>query len=110
MPSQNPKHMKKRATAPEKMGVKKRAERCIVGDCSRPAKNHVAMANVSKYSDKLQWSVDPKSKVRRAALCKVHFKEYKKQQNKDEKYKRMRDFNPKNSPKPQNSTGFGYME
>ena len=99
MPSQNPKHQKKREKTPEKISKKKRTDRCFLKDCSKPAKNHVAMSNISKYSDKLKWPIDKKSKVRRVALCKDHYKEYRKYQKKDEKYTRMRDFNPKNTPK-----------
>ena len=99
MPSSNPKHRKVRAT-PEKMGLKKKAEQCLISGCSNAATHHLALINVTEYATKLHWTIDPKKKTRRAALCKKHYKEYKKQRDKDEKYTKMRDFNPRNSSKP----------
>lgn len=94
MPSYNPKHKKKRDPPPVKMGKKQKAEKCIVGSCGKSATHHVAFSNVSEYAKKLNWSVEKNKRTRRAALCKNHYREYKKLKKKDEKYQRMRDYGP----------------
>lgn len=94
MPSYNPKHKKSQSTSPEKMGIKRKAETCLVGACGKAAEHHVAFANVSEYAQKLNWTIDRDKKTRRAALCKKHYREFKKLKKKDEKYQRMRDYGP----------------
>ena len=110
MPSKNPKHKKTRPAADPKMGKKKTIDRCFISECNKPATHHEATSNVTKYGEKLNWKIDPKKKSHRAGLCKEHYKEFKKQRNKDEKYTRVRDFNPKNSPKPNNSPSHAFLE
>lgn len=100
MPSANPKHKKKRIS-PTKMGLKKQGETCFLENCTQMATHHISFRNITEYANKLKWNIDSKKKVKSVGLCKKHYKEYKKLKDKDSKYAPERNFNPKNTPKPQ---------
>ena len=63
-----------------------------MGGCGKEGKYHIAKTNVTKYAEKLNWPVDPKLKARRIALCKAHYRDYKKLNKEDTKYEKLRDY------------------
>ncbi len=106
MPSSNPKHRKK-VTQSKDMGLKKAQDTCSVSGCSLEGSHHLAASNLEGYMTKLKWTLSTdKKKSKRAALCKKHYKQYKKLKNKDEKYTKFRDFGPKSAPKREKSHNF----
>jgi hypothetical protein len=106
MPSSNPKHRKKISTS-TKMGVKKTKEKCSVSDCTIEGTHHLAAANLEGYLTKLNWTLKKDgAKSKRIALCKKHYKLYKKLKNKDEKYSQYKNFGAKRPPKREKSHNF----
>ncbi len=105
MPKANPKHQKRNvSTTP--MGTSKAAKKCSVKTCSTDASHNLASSNIEGYTSQLGWSIDIEKKVRRIALCKKHYKQYKKLKNKDEKYTRFKDFGPSKGQGKQKSHAF----
>jgi hypothetical protein len=105
MPKANPKH-NKRKTLDSDMGVKKGVDRCNVENCSVTASNHLAFSNLEGYLKELKWTVVRGKRKTRAALCKKHYKEYKKLKGKEEKYANFKRLDSHKMPKPEKSHNF----
>ncbi|WP_457556649.1 hypothetical protein [Candidatus Harpocratesius sp.] len=106
MPKQNPKHRKPITDLP-KMGIKKSTGTCGVDKCSNQIKQHVAKANIDKYSSQLKWELKGSvKKTRKIGLCKEHYKQYRKIQKKEEKFTRPRDFGLEKKPSKYKSNVF----
>ncbi len=100
MPGPNPKHNKPiDQTSP--MGVKHEGMKCSVVGCSETGMHSLSIQNIEGYLSKLNLKLNEEtSKTKKVILCKKHFKEYKKEKDKDEKYLKIKDFGNKKSERP----------
>ncbi|MHA1377561.1 MAG: hypothetical protein ACTSRG_04160 [Candidatus Helarchaeota archaeon] len=67
------------------MGTITKGQMCSVQGCEKEAVRSLSLMDVSKY---LELKVG--SRIRRAYLCKEHYKDYKKKSKKDKKTEKMR--------------------
>lgn len=67
------------------MGIVTKGKRCSVLGCGNEAIRSISLAQVSTY---LELKVE--KTMRRANLCKEHYKEYKKKSKKDKKTEKLR--------------------
>ena len=99
MPKANPKH-KKKLKNDTVMGVKAAKENCHVEGCISDAQHHLSLTNLSEYLSKLNWNLSTANKSKaRVALCKKHYKKYKKLADDNEKFSRFKDFGSKKREK-----------
>ena len=102
MPGPNPKHNKPiDQTSP--MGIKHEGAKCSVTGCSEIGMHSLNIQNIEGYLTKLNLKLtEEATKTKKVVLCKKHFKDYKKEKDKDEKYLKIKDFGKKadRPPKP----------
>ena len=67
------------------MGKISKGVKCSVSGCDNEGVRSLSLLDVSKYLE-----LKSEKSLRRAILCKIHYKEYKKKSKKDKKTEKMR--------------------
>ena len=100
MPGPNPKH-KKPIDQTNPMGIKHDSVKCSVQGCSEIGMHSLSTQSSMTILNKLNLPVNEEtSKTKKVILCKKHFKEYKKEKDKEEKYLKTKNFGDKKLERP----------